>query len=176
MNNGGTGGRPAWRGPDRLVGLLSAIAGVLIFSIMAVTFVDVLGRYFFKTPIPGGFEIVEFIMGMMIFAALPVISYGNAHVTVDLFDRAFRGTVRKIKTTFVLLFSAVMTAFMGVRLWASAQHFFETRQLGIQLDILIAPFIFVMAIMSFLAAVLLLLLTWSYLKTGIEPTGSGNMG
>lgn len=165
-----------WRGARIIVGVLQFVIALLIFSMMAVTFVDVLGRYLFAQPIPGGFEIIEFIMGTLVFSALPIISYDSGHVTVDLFDGVFRGIVRKVKVVFVLAFSALVTGFMGVRLFASAQYFFGTKQLGIQLNIEIAPFILIMALMSFLSCLLIILLIWSYLKTGVEPVASGNMG
>src|ERR1044072_9399318 len=45
---------------DRVIGpLLGAIAGILLFCLMLLTCVDVIGRYFFNTPVAGGFELLD---------------------------------------------------------------------------------------------------------------------
>ena len=52
---------------DRVLG---AAAAVLLFCLMAVTTVDVIGRYIFNFPLRGGFEITELLLLTLIFAGL----------------------------------------------------------------------------------------------------------
>ena len=52
--------------------LLGLGAAVLLFAMMVLTFVDVWGRYFFNSPVPGGFEVTELMMAALIFAGLPL--------------------------------------------------------------------------------------------------------
>ena len=54
------------------VRILTAIAGTFMLGIAAVTIIDVTGRYAFNSPIPGGVEIIEFLLGLLIFL-LPII-------------------------------------------------------------------------------------------------------
>src|SRR5438309_6380198 len=54
---------------------------------MCLTFVDVVARYLFNSPIRGGFELTELTLLVLIFAGLPLVSHGDEHVTMDFIDR-----------------------------------------------------------------------------------------
>ncbi|MDP6430372.1 MAG: TRAP transporter small permease [Rhodospirillales bacterium] len=164
-----------WRRSPRIVKLLSYLVAVLMFAMMGVTFADVIGRYLIGQPIPGGFEIIEFIMGPMIFAAIPIVSYNNSHITVSLFDHMFRGRVRRVQQTLVLVFTTVMVGFIAERMFDSAEYLRGKAQVGLQLDIQVAPVVYTMSLLAFIACLLLALLTVRYLRTGIEPVSSGSL-
>jgi TRAP-type C4-dicarboxylate transport system permease small subunit len=53
---------------------------------MMVTVVDVVGRYVFNAPLPAGFELTEYLMGVLVFLALPLVSVRGEHVRISLFD------------------------------------------------------------------------------------------
>lgn len=154
---------------------LSFVVAVMMFLMIALIFVDVVGRYGFGLPIPAGFEITAFVMATMIFSAIPLVSYYNSHITVGLFDHAFRGRVRKVQQSFVLLFSMVMLAFMGTRLFGEAEYLRSVGQFGQQLDIQIAPVVYITSLMSFVSAMLVAMLIIQYWRTGIEPVTSGSL-
>jgi TRAP-type C4-dicarboxylate transport system permease small subunit len=73
---------------SRAAGLLDWIAGTIAFAVMAMTFVDVIGRYFFSAPLGGAFELTQYGLALIVFAALPQVTLLGEHVRVDLFDRA----------------------------------------------------------------------------------------
>ena len=164
-----------WNSAPGLIKALSYVVAITMFLMIAIIFVDVIGRYGFGLPIPAGFEITEFIMATMIFSAIPLVSYYNSHITVGLFDHLFRGSARKVQQSFVLLFSMFMLGFMGSRLFAQAEYMRSVEQFGQQLDIQVAPVVYGTAFMSFVAALLMAMLTISYWRTGIEPTTSGSL-
>lgn len=164
-----------WNEAPGYIKLLSYIVGGLMFVMIAIIFVDVIGRYGFGLPIPAGFEITEFVMATMIFSAIPLVSYYNSHITVGLFDHAFRGRVRRVQQSFVLLFSMVMLGFMGNRLYDQAEYMRSVEQFGQQLDIQVAPVVYGTALMSFIAAILMAMLAIRYWRTGIEPATSGSL-
>lgn len=62
-----------------LVGLLSVM--------VALTFVDVLGRRLFNTPVFGANDLTEHLMAAIIFAGLPLLTARRGHLSVDLLDR-----------------------------------------------------------------------------------------
>jgi TRAP-type C4-dicarboxylate transport system permease small subunit len=66
--------------------LLGLIAGTALFAMMALTFVDVIGRYGFHHSIFGAAEIIEQLMIVTVFAGLAVITARNEHITVSLMD------------------------------------------------------------------------------------------
>lgn len=117
----------------RLAYLVFVAAGV--FAMSALTFVDVIGRYFFNAPIPGSFEIVGLILGLSVIGAFPLVTLSESHITVDLFDRAFVGRARIVRSFVVRLGTAAMMAFMGERLLVTAfdemKADFVTENLGV---------------------------------------------
>ncbi len=68
---------------DRLVDGFSALG---LFAMMATTVVDVIGRYVFNKPLPASFEFTEYLMGVLVFAALPVVTLRGEHVRITLID------------------------------------------------------------------------------------------
>ena len=66
--------------------VLGVIAGASLFAMMALTFVDVIGRYGFHRSIFGAAEIIESLMIVTVFAGLAVITARNQHITVSLMD------------------------------------------------------------------------------------------
>lgn len=65
---------------------LGVIAGAALFAMMALTFVDVIGRYGFHRSIFGAAEIIESLMIVTVFAGLAFITARNEHITVTLMD------------------------------------------------------------------------------------------
>ena len=70
-------------GLDRV---LLGIAAFVMFMMMALPFIDVLGRNLLRAPLPGAFEMIQFLMPFLIFTVLPVISKEDGHITVTVLD------------------------------------------------------------------------------------------
>lgn len=51
---------------------LEAVIALCLLAMVALTVFDVAGRYFFNMPLSGGYEISEILMGLTVFAALPL--------------------------------------------------------------------------------------------------------
>ena len=68
---------------DRLLGWL---CGGLILGLTGLTAADVILRYWFNAPVSGAFELTEIMLAALIFAALPLTTDRDEHVTVDLVD------------------------------------------------------------------------------------------
>lgn len=59
----------------------------MLFAMVALTFVDVLGRRLFNTPVFGANDITEHLMAVIIFAGLPLLTSQRGHLSIDLFDK-----------------------------------------------------------------------------------------
>ena len=107
--------------PDRvrspLDRLLLGLAGVVMFLIMALTFVDVVGRYVVRSPIPGAFEMIQFLLPWLIFSVLPVITKDDTHITVTLLDDVIAARLRWFQHLAVHVASAGVIALVCVALW-----------------------------------------------------------
>jgi TRAP-type C4-dicarboxylate transport system permease small subunit len=70
---------------------ISLLAGLVLLWIVAITCVDVVGRYFFNSPLYAGAEIIKVSMAGVIFLSLPYMFFKNEHIIVDLFPIFKRG-------------------------------------------------------------------------------------
>ena len=66
--------------------LLGVISAAVLFLMMIITTVDVFGRYVLNKPLPGGFEMTEMALAVLIYAALPLVSIRREHIVIDTLD------------------------------------------------------------------------------------------
>jgi TRAP-type C4-dicarboxylate transport system permease small subunit len=67
------------------------LACLVLLWLVALTCVDVIGRYFFRSPVVGATELVQIAMAGTIFFSLPAMFLRDDQVVVDLFSFARRG-------------------------------------------------------------------------------------
>ena len=165
---GGAGAESGGRASRWLVRALSTVTGTMMFAMMALTFVDVVARYVFNSPLGATFEIIEFMMGVLIFSSLPLITLDRAHITVSLLDGLFRRSplIRWTQQLFVLVFSAGAVGFIASRLWSQAETMREIQEPGEYLDFEIAPLIYLLCALSLIAFVILLGMVVDYIRRG----------
>ena len=78
-------GKPPLSGPVRVVrALVVAVAGTGLALLMFLVAADVLGRYVFNAPIPGGYELVEYLMAIVVPLGVAYCAQQKSHVGVDL--------------------------------------------------------------------------------------------
>ncbi|MEW7006205.1 TRAP transporter small permease [Lentilitoribacter sp. EG35] len=115
-------------------------AALLLFSLILVTCVDVVGRYFFSAPLSGAFEITEILLAALVFTALPLTTERKEHIEVDLLNVVLSNTIKRYFSAFAGLFSAALLTTLAWRLashaFTTAEHGATTNALGIPL----APF------------------------------------
>lgn len=112
---GGLTGEWGWtRALDRMVG---ALAALVLFAMMVLTFVNVFMRYVLRQPISGAFEIMTYLMPIMLFVALVLVAGRSEHVRVSLLDGLVPGWLRQIRMVLFNLVMAGVCAVLGWRLW-----------------------------------------------------------
>ena len=151
---------------DLLCGLLS---GVALFAIMALTFLDVLGRKFASHSIPGSLEMTELLMVVVIFAALPLVSRRGEHVEFDSLDPFLPAWVRRTQWVLVHLLCAAVLLALTWLMWRTGGQFAETGETTAQLQILKAPFIYGMGVLCGLTGLVHLVL----LRRGPQERAEG---
>ena len=132
----------------RTLELLSGLlCGSALFSIMALTFFDVIGRKLFSHSIPGSLELTELLMVIVIFAGLPLVSMRSEHVVFDTMDSYLpRRALKLQKATVNFLCAAAMLGLAWV-MWSNGDQFMASGETTAQLKLLKAPFIYGMAIL-----------------------------
>ncbi len=88
-----------------LISILEVITAILLFSMMILTFIDVIGRYLFNAPVYGAAEIIQILLIGVIFSAMPIVSKTNSHIAVELFSPSISKKIPKTHSLVVNLFS-----------------------------------------------------------------------
>lgn len=114
---------------------------------MLLTFVDVGGRKFFDHSLPGSLELTELLMVVVIFAALPMVSQRNEHVTFDSLDAFLPAWVIALQIRLVHLLSALALLGLGWLMAQTAMDFMRNGETTAQLGIAKYPFVFGMALL-----------------------------
>jgi TRAP-type C4-dicarboxylate transport system permease small subunit len=106
-----------WWGIEKL---LEAVISLCLLAMVAVTVIDVAGRYFFNAPLSGGYEMSELLMGLTVFAALPLASRAESHLAIGLLTDRLTGNARRWHRIVILFISALGLGFIGWRMGVQA--------------------------------------------------------
>jgi len=108
---------------ERLVSSLSQglnIVGVsLLMVIMALTVADVSLRYLMNRPIPGAFELTEYLLAILASFGLAYAALRKGHVTVDLVLERFSPKTQAVIDSMTCLISIGVFACVT---WATIQY------------------------------------------------------
>jgi TRAP-type C4-dicarboxylate transport system permease small subunit len=126
---------------------LGAAAAVLLFGLMAVTTVDVIGRYIFNWPLRGGFELTELMLLTLIFAGLPLVSRADEHVTLDFIDGLLGPRGRSFLRRLVDVVCGLLILGLAWRVYIKAGKIAGYGDTTDVLRILVGPFVYFMALM-----------------------------
>ena len=129
---------------ETLCGLL---AGLALFAIMVLTFLDVLGRKFLDHSIPGSLEMTELMMVIVIFGALPLVSERGEHIVFDSLDPLWSTWLRKFQSHLVHLICAAALLALGWLMAKTGQEFVTSGETTAQLGIPKSPFIYGMGLL-----------------------------
>jgi TRAP-type C4-dicarboxylate transport system permease small subunit len=96
-----------FKGTERV---LVVIAGVSLFIMMILTFVDVVGRYGFNKSIFGTSEMIEALMVVVIFAGVAFVTADDKHIKVDIFASWIERHAANLQRWVVHIFSLIVYA------------------------------------------------------------------
>ena len=142
-----------YRWAHRADAVLGIAASVLLMLLMLVTVVDVVGRYVFNRPLPGGFELTELGLLVLIFAGLPLVSRADEHVTMDFIDRLLGPNARVLLERAVHVICAAIFLLAAWLVWRKADRIWEYRDATDVLRVVYGPFVYFMAVMIALTAI-----------------------
>lgn len=155
------------------------LAAGLLFAMMLVTFIDVIGRYLFDSPVPGGFEVTELMLAALIFLGLPLVTASDGHVTVDLFDSIIPSRFRRLQAWLVSGITIFAFVVLTWKMWQYAIRTYNYADTTAVLQIPYSPLVFLMATMATLttlaqAAMLFLNDGKPFLFTGMKSESDGS--
>lgn len=150
-------------------GLMAAAA---LFAIMWLTLVDVSGRKFLSHSVPGGLELTEMLMVVVIFGALPLVSWRGEHVVFDSLDGHLPAWFKRLQARAVHLVCAVTFAFLAWLMSLRADRFTEYGDVTVYLQWPLSPVAWLMAALLLLTAAVHLLLVFMPVTPPCAPPGA----
>jgi len=127
-------------------------ASAILFCMMTLSVADVIRRYVFNRPLRGAFEVTELMLLVLIFAGLPLVTHANEHVTMDLIDRWLDARQRQVLGRLMEAVSAALMFVLTWLMWIKAQRIAGYGDTTDVLRITIGPFVYFMAAMCALTA------------------------
>jgi TRAP-type C4-dicarboxylate transport system permease small subunit len=106
-------------GVSQLCKGFSVIGSIGLISMMLLVTVDVGGRFFFDKALIGAYELVEYLMIIVIFLGIPYGQINKQHVNVELFTAMLKGRVRAAVESITYLATIVIAVLLS---WASVMQ------------------------------------------------------
>jgi TRAP-type C4-dicarboxylate transport system permease small subunit len=103
--------------------VLLAVSAAVLVMMMLLTAVDVVMRYIFKLPIPGAFELAEYMMAFIIPFAIAYCAEQNGHVSVELF---FKKLPKSLQIALQFIVSSLTMVFAAIMTWQNILYIAET--------------------------------------------------
>ncbi len=120
----------------KLTQFLIAIGALMLALMMFLTAADVALRYAFNRPLAGAFELVEYMMAILVPFSIAYCAQQKGHVAVDFIMGRFSkktGNVVDLITTFITMVFAIIIA------WQNTLYFFEVKASGLTSSVLLIP-------------------------------------
>ncbi|MDX5401785.1 MAG: TRAP transporter small permease [Rhodobacterales bacterium] len=133
--------------------MLEALMAAFLLAMALITGADVVGRYFLNAPIPGGYEIVQYLMALSVFAALPLATRADGHLTISLFTDRLQGRRKRVHRVVVLLVSSMTLAFLAWRMGEQAAVLARRQMTSGSLGLPLAPIAWTMTALAWLSVV-----------------------
>lgn len=139
---------------------LGVLVAAVLFVLMALTCVDVIGRYLLARPVPGALEIVEILVAATVYLALPLVTLRGEHVTADVFDAVMPDWLLRVQHVSASLLSGGVSLVLAWRLWLRAERMMGYGDTTAVLKITLYPLAYTMSAMMALAALAFFLLAF----------------
>ncbi|MFN3937869.1 MAG: TRAP transporter small permease [Gemmobacter sp.] len=141
---------------QRLERILALAPAAVLFAMMVLTFVNVVLRYGFRAPISGALELLSYMMGLLVFLSLPLVTARSEHVRISVLDGIMPVWLRRIRAVIFNLLMAVICGLLGWRMWLFAERLLswgdKTQKYGLSLGGLAQLFSVSCALMAVLFA------------------------
>ncbi len=158
---------PGLRIPRIRLALAWAVTADLM-AMMVLTFVDVVGRYIFASPLPGAKELTEILMAFLVFAAAPLVTADRGHITTALFESVLPKLVIRWRNVLIAVLVATALAVLAWRLWIQAGLILDLKTGTPLLGVPIAPIVYFAAVTSALCALIVLALEFRALLLALR--------
>lgn len=147
------------KGPIKWLALaLQGLGAITLFILMMITCIDVVGRYVFNSPLTGSTELTEIAVGIVIFSVLPIISWRNEHVVVDILDGIFPARLHLFRSILINILISGSLIFLGQRIHVLGNRSLSYEEVSEYLSIPTGWMMIFMALICWLTAFMVITL------------------
>jgi TRAP-type C4-dicarboxylate transport system permease small subunit len=151
---------------DRALKPLAWFAAALLFAMMALTVVDVVGRYLFNAPVSGSAEATELMLAIIVFAGLPLAAATHEHIRIDVLEQVLSKRARRAQAVFGFATAAGVTAFVAWRLALRAAELGRLGDLSSHLAFPLGALAWFMAAAAGITVVVFAAVAWRAARRG----------
>ena len=126
--------------------LSSYIAIIVLLSMMMLTTIDVICRYFFNASILGVYEVTEFMMVCLVFFSLSFAQKLKGHVAVNILVDRLGNKPRHVFDGFNFLISIIFLLLVAGTSFSQGIDLLHTNRVSGNLSIPLYPFFFVLTL------------------------------
>ena len=148
--------------PKGLIAVLHGLISVVAFAMMALIFVDVFLRYGFNKPLPGAFEIEQFMLALLVFLSLPIVVWTDENISVALFANWFRGRAAKVLKTCIMVVNVAALCLLGQLVLRQFTSMQDSEMATGFLEIPIYPLAMAMFLLVALAVLIQIAMLWHH--------------
>jgi TRAP-type transport system small permease protein len=141
-----------WGPVQWLQRIMALLGGIILLIMMAMTIVDVVGRYAFNSPLRGAGELTELLLVSVIFMGLPAVTLENGHVTVDALTEHFPKWSERWRNYAIGIVNTVILSLIGWQIWIHAMQIGAYGDVTTTLRLPIAPIGYFCALCTFASA------------------------
>ncbi len=149
--------------------------GLMIVSLMGITVIDVILRYFFSSPIFGARDVSKLILLTAVALSVAYSARTGGQVSIELFSDMMGPRIIRWTEVFVRFIAMVMLLILAWRLWLSGLNASEFGEASLALEIPFRSFYFILSLGMLLYAVVLIAEIPMFLlvrTTSIKPPSS----
>jgi TRAP-type C4-dicarboxylate transport system permease small subunit len=149
-----------------IMGILAGIAASVLTAMMFLIMTDVVLRYVFNSPITGSYEIIQYMMAILISFAVVYCAYKRGHVSVDI---VFDQLPPKPQSIVACLGSLIVLILFILIAWENVLYIKETYDQRLTSTILYIPtFPFVASVaVGFVAICLVMFIQFLHALRGV---------
>jgi TRAP-type C4-dicarboxylate transport system permease small subunit len=149
------------------------VARVVLLLLMFLTVADVVGRYLVGFipgfgPVPGSFELTEFMLAVVVLTAIGHTQVKGGHISIDLMLSKFPRRVQAIIDTVTNFLGLAMFALVTWQTIKYAQLLYVSHDVSGVLRLPVYPFLFVAAIGCFMFCLAMLSSVLQSVKKAIK--------
>lgn len=116
---------PFGRMLERISVVLAGLGGVVLLVIVSISFVSIIGRFLFSSPLLGDYELVEMGCAVAIASFLPLCQLRRGNVIVDFVTAGLQPRTNAFLDGVSALLYALVASFFTWRMYYGAQDMFR---------------------------------------------------